>query len=115
MKSGHKGHHEHHSEHEHKAHHKGHVAHVHMHMKKRGGEVMEDERTREMEEREERGEKRGGAVKGEKPKHRMDKRARGGRMTPKSPLSGAGHMTHMPYEGHLTHNDMGGKGREPRP
>lgn len=112
MKSGHKGK-EHHSEHEHKAEHKGHVMHVHM--KKDGGKVMEDERTKEMVEREDRGEKRGGAVKGAAPKHRADKRARGGRMTPKSPMSGAGNVSHMPYEGHLTMNDMGGKGREPRP
>ena len=34
--------------------------------------------------------KRGGKVEGKKPEHRMDKRARGGRMTPSSPLSGAG-------------------------
>lgn len=34
--------------------------------------------------------KHGGKVHGEMPKHRMDKRARGGKiMTPKSPLSGA--------------------------
>ena len=37
--------------------------------------------------------KRGGKVEGKKPEHRMDKRARGGRMTPASPLSGAGHTT----------------------
>jgi hypothetical protein len=37
--------------------------------------------------------KHGGEVKGEKSAHRIDKRARGGRMTPKEPLSGAGKMT----------------------
>ena len=37
--------------------------------------------------------KHGGKVEGKKPEHRADKRARGGRMTPSSPLSGAG-MTH---------------------
>lgn len=33
--------------------------------------------------------KRGGKVHGKHPGHRLDKRARGGRMTPKSPFSGA--------------------------
>jgi hypothetical protein len=33
--------------------------------------------------------KRGGAVEGKKAAHRIDKRARGGRMTPGSPFSGA--------------------------
>jgi len=32
----------------------------------------------------------GGEVKGHKPGHRLDKRARGGRMTPSEPLTGAG-------------------------
>jgi len=41
--------------------------------------------------------KRGGSVHGKKPEHRMDKRARGGRMTPKSPLSGAT-VKEMPFE-----------------
>lgn len=35
------------------------------------------------------GKKRGGKVHGKHPGHRLDKRARGGRMTPKSPFSGA--------------------------
>lgn len=114
MKSGSKEHHkEHHSEHMHKGHHKGAV--VHVHAKKDGGEVMEDERTKEMTEREERGEKRGGPVKGKKTKERHDRRARGGRMTPKSPFTGAGNMTHMSYESKLSHTDDGGKGRETRP
>jgi hypothetical protein len=33
--------------------------------------------------------KRGGKVEGKKAHHRLDRRARGGRMTPSSPLSGA--------------------------
>lgn len=33
--------------------------------------------------------KRGGPVEGKHPEHRLDKRARGGAMTPKSPYSGA--------------------------
>ena len=37
--------------------------------------------------------KHGGEVRGEKPMKRADKRARGGRMTPSEPLSGAGKMT----------------------
>lgn len=41
--------------------------------------------------------KSGGAVAGDAPAARMDKRARGGRMTPKSPLSGAD-VKRMPYE-----------------
>lgn len=94
------------------------------HMKAEGGKVegvekaskpMEDERTREMVDREKMGQKRGGSVKGKPAMHRADKRARGGRMTPKEPLSGAGNMSHMPYEGHYSGNDMGGKGKDPRP
>lgn len=41
--------------------------------------------------------KRGGKVDGEKPMHRADKRARGGRMTPHDPFSGAA-SEQMPYE-----------------
>lgn len=81
----------------------------------KGGKVMEDERTKEMEEREERGEKRGGKVKGHEAKPRMDRRARGGRMTPKSPFSGAGNAPKMSYESKLSHVDVGGKGSTPRP
>jgi hypothetical protein len=102
----------------------GHQGHVVVVKKAHGGKVegverkekpMEDERTEEMEKREMRGEKRGGAVKGGAAKHRPDKRARGGRMTPKEPMSGAGNMTKMSYEGSYSSNDTGGKGREPRP
>jgi hypothetical protein len=42
--------------------------------------------------------KRGGAIKGEKPKHRPDKRARGGATSDMNPLSSAGKMTTMPFE-----------------
>ena len=39
------------------------------------------------------GKKHGGKIKGDAPKMRADKRARGGRMTPASPLTGAGNMS----------------------
>jgi len=42
--------------------------------------------------------KHGGAVGGMKTGGRLDKYARGGRMTPSSPLSGAGNMKTQPYE-----------------
>jgi hypothetical protein len=77
--------------------------------------VPADERTNSMVKREMEGHKRGGEVKGAMPKHRLDKRARGGRMTPKSPLSGAGDMKRMPYEGTMDHQDEGGKGPTVRP
>lgn len=86
--------------------------------KAEGGKVKEDERTKEMVEEEDRGEKRGGKVKGHEAKPRADRRARGGRMTPKSPLTGAGDM-HGPgtsYESKLSHINEGGKGSgQPRP
>lgn len=53
------------------------------------GKPMEDERTKELEAKEKEGHKRGGEVKGHHSKPRMDRRARGGRMTPKEPFSGA--------------------------
>ena len=114
----HQGHHGHHGHHGHQAsHHQGHQGHVVVIPKARGGKVMEDERTKEMVEREDRGEKRGGKVKGHMAKPRADRRARGGRMTPKSPFTGAGNM-HGPgtsYESRLSHIDEGGEGRETRP
>lgn len=45
--------------------------------RKRGGKMEAKKRAK------------GGKVHGKHPGHRLDKRARGGRMTPKSPLSGA--------------------------
>jgi hypothetical protein len=51
--------------------------------------------------------KRGGKVGGKMPEMRMDKRARGGRMTPSSPLSGAGN-TH----GGIATEDGGAKDDE---
>jgi hypothetical protein len=83
--------------------------------KAKGGAVKEDERTREMVDEEDRGEKRGGKVKGHMAKPRADKRARGGRMTPKSPFSGAGDAPKMSYQSKLGHIDEGGKGRDTRP
>lgn len=82
---------------------------------KAGGKVVEDERTKEMVAREEDGQKRGGMVKGKAPKARADKRARGGRMTPKSPMTSAANVSHMPYEGQLSQNDTGGKGKDTQP
>ena len=95
----------------------------HMAKKNGGGPVMEDEpgkvpadeRTKAMVARGMEGKKHGGSVKGDAAKHRPDKRARGGRMTPKQPLSGAGDMPHMAYESKLSGNDMGGAGKDPRP
>jgi hypothetical protein len=49
----------------------------------------EDERTEEMVREEDEGHKHGGKVKGHHAMHRADRRARGGRMTPKEPFSGA--------------------------
>lgn len=83
-----------------------------------GGKVarpIADPRTDDMVKREMEGHKRGGKVEGKMPKHRLDKRARGGRMTPKSPLSGAGDMKRMSYEGTMDHQDEGGKGPTVRP
>lgn len=58
------------------------------HERKRGGGIPGEDKIKEAEGEDER--KRGGEVHGEKPKRRLDKRARGGAMTPKSPLTGAG-------------------------
>lgn len=95
------------------------------HMKADGGKVMgeekksavpEDERTKAMIAREEEVRKHGGKVKGHASKPRLDKRARGGRMTPKSPFSGAGDAPKMGYESRLDHIDVGGKGTsQPHP
>lgn len=116
MKDGHSGHHKEshmaHSEHHHHAGHKGAV--VHVHAKKAGGKVMEDERTKEEVRDEMDGHKRGGHVEGKKARMRPDRRARGGRMTPKSPFSGAD-TGRASYVSKLSGNDMGGKGKEPRP
>lgn len=98
------------------------------HMKKaEGGKVMGDERdhpvppdarTKAMVAREREGQKHGGKVTGAASKPRLDKRARGGRMTPKSPFSGAGDMAGpgKSYESKLDHIDTGGKGTsQPHP
>jgi len=50
-----------------------------------------------------------------KSKPRLDKRARGGRMTPKSPMTSAANMSKMSYEGTMDHLDEGGKGPSVRP
>ena len=58
------------------------------------------------------GHKSGGSVSGKHARHRLDKRARGGRMTPSSPLSGAD----GPNLGYAKANnravDDGGKGKD---
>ena len=54
--------------------------------RRRGGKVKEEN---EKKERRHEKRKRGGKVHGKHPGHRLDKRARGGRMTPSSPFSGA--------------------------
>ncbi|HZT51707.1 MAG TPA: hypothetical protein VFA22_07235 [Stellaceae bacterium] len=104
-------------------HHKGHVEHEHhgiVHHKhhKKGGEVdgekKHEKRARggkvgsadvahiERQHRKihvpdrKRELKRGGKVEGEETRHRVDRRARGGRMTPHSPLSGAD-VKPLPY------------------
>ena len=92
--------------------------HTMMKKKAAGGEVAkvpEGSRTEAMVKREMDGHKRGGKVEGKMAKQRLDKRARGGRMTPKSPLSGAGDMKRMGYEGTMDHQDEGGKGPTVRP
>ena len=72
--------------------------------RKHGGEVAKKE------ERQKR--KAGGAVKGEKPKHRPDKRARGGATSDMDPLTSAGKMSHMPFEKVGPKPDGGGKGMD---
>jgi len=128
---GHGGHHQGHHGHQGHGHHghQGHAIVVVPGKKARGGKVkdgvreesrgmsprpMEDERTREMEEREERGEKRGGKVSGHHAKARHDRRARGGRMTPKSPFSGADGPNPSYARSHPT-TKFEGEGEHPRP
>lgn len=80
-----------------------------------GGKMIPpDSRTKAMVAEEREGHKAGGKVKGDAAKPRLDKRARGGRMTPKSPMTGATTKA-MPYESTLSHIDTGGKGSQPRP
>jgi hypothetical protein len=70
--------------------------------------AKEDERTKEMVAEEKEGHKRGGEVKGEKARMHLGKKARGGRMTPKSPFSGAD-VKKAPYESTLGGHDEGGR------
>lgn len=107
MKSGHHGHHGHQGHHGHHGH-QGHQGHVVV-VKKHGGKVKEDERTKEMVHEEEEGHKHGGKVKGEHGRHHLGRKARGGRMTPKSPFTGAD-VKKAPYESTLHGIDEGGKG-----
>ena len=86
-----------------------------MKKKAEGGKVPADERTDAMVKREMEGHKRGGKVAGCAPKARLDKRARGGRMTPKEPYSGAGNMSKSSYMGTNDRIDDGGKGPTVRP
>lgn len=58
------------------------------------------------------GHKAGGSVHGKNARHRLDKRARGGRMTPSSPMSGAS-VKALPFaKAHLRAVDDGGKGKD---
>lgn len=58
------------------------------------------------------GHKGGGKVHGHHARHRLDKKARGGRMTPSSPLSGAD-APDLPYaKAHMKSAGEGGKGRD---
>lgn len=68
--------------------------------RKHGGEMPRQKR------------KSGGAIKGEKPKHRPDKRARGGATSDQDPLTSAGKMSHLPFERVGPKPDGGGKGMD---
>lgn len=81
-----------------------------MHERKRGGMIPGEKKIETAEHDDEEGRRRGGKVHGEKPAHRLDKRARGGRMTPKSPLSGAGGGT-PPFPHPPMPMDEGGAGK----
>jgi hypothetical protein len=59
-----------------------------------------------------RGKKAGGAVKGEKPKHRPDRRARGGATSDMNPETSAGKMSSLPFEKIGPKPDGGGRGRD---
>lgn len=56
------------------------------------------------------GHKKGGKVHGHHARHRLDKRARGGRMTPSSPLSGADGPDLGYAKSNMKSAGMGGKG-----
>jgi hypothetical protein len=113
---------EHEREHERKEHERERHRGGRMH-KARGGKVMEhepgkefeDERTEGMVHEEEEGKKHGGKVKGHHPKHRMDRRARGGRMTPKEPFSGADGPNPAYARSHPPKGGTEGKGKEVHP
>ncbi len=60
------------------------------HMKEEGHRKERKHGGRTVKKHEGKHKKHGGKVEGKKPEHRADKRARGGRMTPKEPFSGAG-------------------------
>ena len=68
--------------------------------RKDGGEMPENEqKMAEMRlKKDGRERKRGGRVHGEKSEHRPDRRARGGAMTEREPLSAAGKMSTPPFE-----------------
>lgn len=108
----------------------------HEKMRARGGAMMEHEKKDETEDEETEAEdheagphispgrkaggkmparqkrKAGGAVKGEKPKHRPDKRARGGATADLHPETAAGHMSPMPFEKVGPKPDGGGHGMD---
>lgn len=74
----------------------------------------EDERTREMVDEEDEGHKHGGKVHGKHAAPRADKRARGGRMTPKEPFSGADGANPSYARSHRSSKSEG-VGKEVRP
>ena len=91
---------------------------AHRHERKRGGMISGESKIKSAEEMDDEGRKKGGAVHGKKPKARADKmprgeheakRARGGAMTPKSPLTGAGDGK-PPVSTHTMPLDEGGRG-----
>ena len=79
---------------------KDHAGKMEHHKRARGGKIEGEPESgghpiKAKEKRPER--KRGGKVHGKHPGHRLDKRARGGRMTPSAPLSPAGNMSKQGY------------------
>jgi hypothetical protein len=111
-----------------KARHRGGMSHAHMlktggasrHERKEGGMIPGKGKIDREEEMDVDNRKRGGKVHGEKPKMRADKKARGkteekrangGRMTPKAPLTGAGGAK-PPFPVPTMKVDEGGEGKK---
>ncbi len=75
--------------------------------KARGGRMEKKDHEKMMPRR-----KAGGAVHGKAPMHRLDKKARGGRMTPGSPFSGADTKPLGFEHDQIPSVDEGGKGKD---